>query len=612
MPGGASASLGAVKTNAWILGVESGGTKTSALLVDGGGRVVARAEAGACNLKLSDDAAVTRVMRQVKRQLPSRPSRIAWCGAGVRTERDRRRALALLAQVWPGTPALAASDRESGLLAGCGGAEGILVIAGTGSNAFGCNARGQVERVGGHGQLLSDAGSGYDVARGGLRAVFAAWDQTRRWPALGARFLRAMGLNDPEQLVDWSVTAGKGEVAALAPEVFAAWRARDWLAGRVIAEAARELSASAVLVARRLGYRRNQAFPVCLKGGLFERQPGYFKMVAAQIRRVFPKAKLTLPRFEGAWGAVMMARGSGFRVQGSADTASEAVPRDSATLASALTEQRNPRTMRLDRLGVPQLVETMLVEDARVVPAIRQRKREIERAVELIVNAFRRGGRLFYIGAGTSGRLGVLDASECPPTFSIDPEMVQGIIAGGAVALQRSVEAAEDDATAGAEALKFRGVRRGDVVAGIAASGRTPFVLGALAAARRLGASTVFLNFNPAFCWPREHGAPPDVTISVATGPEVVTGSTRLKAGTATKLILNMFTTLAMVRLGKVVGNLMVDVDPTCAKLRDRATRIVSALTGAGYDAARRRLEAAGWVVKDALRPVKASRRTSR
>ena len=612
MPGGGSASLGAVKTNALVLGVESGGTKTSVILVDDGGRLVARAEAGACNLKLLDDAAVVRIMRQVKRQLPAAPSRIAWCGAGIRTEHDRRRAMKLLARVWPGIPALAASDRESGLLAGCGGAEGILVIAGTGANTFGCNARGETQRVGGHGHLLGDAGSGYDVARGGLRAVFAAWDRTRQWPPLGARFLRAMGFNNPEQLVDWSVTAGKGGVAALAPEVFAAWKAKDRLAGRVIADAARELSEDAVLVARRLGYRRSQAFPVCLKGGLFERQPGYFKMVATHIHRVFPRAVVALPRYEGAWGAVMMVRSSGFGVRGSAESVSNAAPRDSAALAIALTEQRNPRTMKLDRLGVPQLVETMLAEDARIVPAIRKRKREIERAVELIVHAFKRGGRLFYIGAGTSGRLGVLDASECPPTFSIDPEMVQGIIAGGVVALQRSVEAAEDDATAGAEALKFRGVRRGDVVVGIAASGRTPFVLGALAAARQLGARTVFLNFNPAARWPREQGAAPDVTISVATGPEVVTGSTRLKAGTATKLILNMFTTLAMVRLGKVVSNLMVDVDPTCAKLLDRATRIVSALTGADYDAARQRLEAAGWVVKDALRPVRASRRTSR
>ena len=601
-----------MKTNAWVLGVESGGTRTSAILVDAGGHIVARADAAACNLKLLGDMAVVGVMRQIKRQLPAAPSRIAWCGAGVRTERDRKRALGLLARVWPGIPCTAASDRESGLLAGCGGAEGVLVIAGTGANTYGRNARGETERVGGHGHLLGDAGSGYDVARGGLRAVFDSWDRTRQWPPLGARFLRGMGFNDPEQLVDWSVTAGKGEVAALAPAVFAACQAKDRLASRVIAEAARELADNALLVARRLGYRKGQAFPVCLKGGLFERQRGYFNLVARRIRHTFPKARVALPRHEGAWGAVMLARGSDFGPRVSEAHVSPAETRGSAELASALTEQRNPRTMRLDRLSVPRLVETMLAEDARVVPAIRQRKREIGRAVGLIERAFKRGGRLFYIGAGTSGRLGVLDASECPPTFSTDPEMVQGIIAGGVVALQRSVEAAEDDAAAGAEAMKFRGVRRGDVVVGIAASGRTPFVLGALAAAGRRGARTVFLNFNPAFRWPRERGAAPDVTISVATGPEVVTGSTRLKAGTATKLVLNMFTTLAMVRLGKVVGNLMVDVNPTCGKLLDRATRIVCALTGLDYDAAWRRLEASGWVVKDALRAVRASRKTRR
>jgi N-acetylmuramic acid 6-phosphate etherase len=260
-----------------------------------------------------------------------------------------------------------------------------------------------------------------------------------------------------------------------------------------------------------------------------------------------------------------------------------------------VTEIRNPRTMGLDKRSVSQLIDSMLHEEARVIPALWKNKPAIEGAVNRIVRAFKRGGRLFYVGAGTSGRLGVLDASECPPTFSTDPEMVQAIIAGGATALHAAVEGAEDNREAGVEAVGMRGVGKRDVVIGIAASGSTPFVLGALDEAKRLGAETFLLCFSP----------PPSTAhtpLLFRTGPEVVTGSTRLKAGTATKLVLNMLTTIPMIRLGKVVSNLMVDVKPTNAKLRARACRIVATLRGGSEDDARRRLVRCGWNVKKALR----------
>jgi N-acetylmuramic acid 6-phosphate etherase len=213
----------------------------------------------------------------------------------------------------------------------------------------------------------------------------------------------------------------------------------------------------------------------------------------------------------------------------------------------------------------------------------------------LVSETLRAGGRLFYVGAGTSGRLGVLDASEIPPTFGAPPELVQGIIAGGATALRRAVEGAEDQPEAGEHAVIERGVRAGDVVCGIAASGRTPFVLGALARARFLGARTIFLTCNPVR---RESAEPWDVEIDLPTGPELVTGSTRLKAGTATKLVLNIFSTCAMIRLGRVRGNAMVDVSISNEKLRDRGTRLVSATLGIPYEAARAELERAGWNVR--------------
>ena len=248
----------------------------------------------------------------------------------------------------------------------------------------------------------------------------------------------------------------------------------------------------------------------------------------------------------------------------------------------------------------------MLSEDATLPAAIRRESPKIERVIRKIVTAFKRGGRLFYVGAGTSGRLGILDASECPPTFCVPPERVQGIIAGGQTAVFRAVEGAEDDRAAGGRAVQFRGVGKKDVLVGIAASGRTPFVHGALAEARKRGAFTVLLCFNPAMT--RQRGVA-NVVIAPDIGPEILTGSTRLKSGTATKLILNLFTTLAMVRTGKVLSNLMVDLNPSNVKLRDRAVRIVRELTGADYETASAALEKSGWVVKAAWKALGAPAR---
>jgi N-acetylmuramic acid 6-phosphate etherase len=260
-------------------------------------------------------------------------------------------------------------------------------------------------------------------------------------------------------------------------------------------------------------------------------------------------------------------------------------------LAIALTEQRNPRSENLEKLGARKLVELFVEEEKFVQEALRGAIGDLTRAVEIVAESLRKGGRLFYVGAGTSGRLGVLDASEIPPTFGAPPEIVQGIIAGGATALHRSVEGAEDEEGSGALALDERGIKSADVVIGISASGRTPFVLGALTRARSLGAKTVLINCNPGASG-KEHA---DFTIVLATGPEILAGSTRLKAGTATKLALNIISTGAMVALGKVRGNLMIDLHASSAKLRDRAVRVVAELAGCDYNAAREKLEAGGW-----------------
>lgn len=263
-----------------------------------------------------------------------------------------------------------------------------------------------------------------------------------------------------------------------------------------------------------------------------------------------------------------------------------------------LTEQRNPRSMRIDQLSTIEVVDLINAEDRMIAEAVGEERAAIARAVDLVVECFRDGGHLFYVGAGTSGRLGVLDASEMPPTYGTDPTLVQGIIAGGYAALVRAQEGAEDDPADGAAAIDERGVTAKDFVLGIATSGTTPYVHGALRRAREIGARTGFLLCTyPSQELIETH----DVVIAPLVGPEVITGSTRMKAGTATKMVLNTITTSAMVRLGKVYGNLMVDLQVTCEKLRDRGQRILMETLNVQREDAASLLESAGGHVKTAI-----------
>jgi N-acetylmuramic acid 6-phosphate etherase len=261
------------------------------------------------------------------------------------------------------------------------------------------------------------------------------------------------------------------------------------------------------------------------------------------------------------------------------------------------TEKRNRRSARIDQYTTGRIVRLIQSEDRRVAPAVAREHRAITAAVDLIADRLRTKGRLFYVGAGTSGRLGVLDASECPPTFGVKRSLVQGIIAGGRQALTRSIEGAEDRIADGARAIIRKKVRAGDVVVGIAACGLTPFVHGALHQARKIGAATIFITCAPEA---KKH-IPADIIINPAVGPEIITGSTRMKAGTATKLVLNTLTTATMIKLGKVYGNLMVDLNAVNEKLRDRSLRIVMELTGLGRRQAGALLGQAGGKVKPAL-----------
>ncbi len=266
-------------------------------------------------------------------------------------------------------------------------------------------------------------------------------------------------------------------------------------------------------------------------------------------------------------------------------------------LQNLATEQRNPRTKHIDTAPTREILRLINEEDHRVAEAVKGELDAITEAVELIVVSLKAGGRLFYFGAGTSGRLGILDASECPPTFGTAPEMVQGVIAGGREAVFRSVEGAEDLESNGTTAFQDAGVRAADVVCGIAASRRTPFVIGAINAANSLGCKTIFIT-----CTPRsKFNISVDVAICPVVGPEVVMGSTRMKSGTAQKMVLNMLTTATMVRLGKIYENMMVDLQMTNQKLVERSRRTVMTVTGITYEQASRLLTDANDHVKTAL-----------
>jgi len=270
---------------------------------------------------------------------------------------------------------------------------------------------------------------------------------------------------------------------------------------------------------------------------------------------------------------------------------------DRPKLDNLLTEQRNPASRDIDSLPTLEMLRIINREDQKVAEAVAEEIDHIATAVDSIVAAMGRGGRLFYIGAGTSGRLGVLDASECPPTFNVPADLVQGIIAGGSSALERATEATEDDPETGVADLEARGFTGADVLVGVAASGRTPYVLGAIRRARELGAVTIGISCTP----DSELSGEVNIPIEPLPGPEVLAGSTRMRAGTATKLVLNMLSTGVMIRLGHVYGNLMVNVQPKNEKLLDRSRRIITEAAGVSYERATELLEQSGRQVKVAI-----------
>ena len=590
-----------------LLGIEGGGTRTSALLVDSADDTVLKTiSAGPGNFRLLSGEALGSLLGEIRAQLPVEPVRIGIGFAGVRSEGDRARLAKKVASLWPEVPAVVTDDlvpalEAAGWRSDCEAQ--VLLLSGTGSCCLGRRRDGEMVKVGGRGHIIGDRGSSCDIAMHALRSIVTISDIHADWPPLGADILTFLQMNDPESLIEWSMVAGKTELASIAQVVFEAAATRqDEIAVPILKRMAYRLSKDAVQCAARIA-KPGEKVQFVLNGAVLLKNPEFANGVMARIRGAWPEGEAAPLRRPSVWGAVEMARKAGDAAAARTFTPRKNVRDESGQtraswrpVSASPTELRNPKSSRLSELPISEAIELMLAEDAAIPAKILAERAAIEWTVREVVRAFAEGGRLLYCGAGTSGRLGVLDASECPPTFRTPANLVQGIIAGGRTALWSAAEGAEDDFAGGKQVIAFRRVNAKDVIIGISASGHAPFVWGCLDEAKRRGARAVLVCCNPAY---RDHPLP-DKAIVPDTGPEVLTGSTRLKAGTATKLILNIVTTLAMTHSGKVMGNLMIDLNPSNTKLRDRAVRIVQEITGTDTATASSALERSGWKVRAA------------
>lgn len=570
-----------------ILGVEGGGSKTDWVLVRGS-NVIESGQLSAANFILISEVDLVELLRQ----LPNDVARAGVFLAGCKTDDDRARLRTICDGVWPNAKIAVGSDRDSGFAAAFGSRDGIAVISGSGSAVTG-RKNGKIEKAGGSGHILGDGGGGYTLAIEALRQVLRTYDLAHTVTRSAQEILRAMMLNRMEDLIEWTQHADKMAVAALSPVVFTAAELGSVEMMNVLKAGAESLARSTASVAKWLEYEMPD---VRLQGGIFLNQPLYVELYREALGKLIETSSIKTCDTPGAFGAAHLAASQteSFKIE------ELHIPTDEvslAELARAATEQTNPRSTDIANLSAAEMVELFVSEEREVENALASQSEQIANAVDFIASAFQNDGRLFYIGAGTSGRLGTLDASEIPPTFGEPPHRVQAIMAGGVNALHRSVEGAEDNVEQGKLAMTDRGVTSNDVVCGIAASGRTPFVLAGLQQAKEIGAKTILLTCNPN----RTGEAVFDVEIDLPTGPELITGSTRLKAGTATKVTLNILSTCALVFAGRTQGNLMTGMRATNTKLRNRAIAMVSKLKGISPVEAEKLLKRSNWSISEVL-----------
>src|SRR5438876_108674 len=508
-----------------ILGLEGGGSKTAWVLVERDRDNLCILDQGKLqpsNFRLTAPAR----LRAILGELPKEVDRVGIFLAGCAVGEDQQSLSRLCTEIWPSAKIIVGNDRDSGLAAALGHADGIVVNAGSGSSVTG--RRGdRIEKAGGWGHILGDAGGGYFLVIEALRLILREYDLHRGEGQFTAKILHALSLNNLDELVRWAQTADKMEIAMQAPVVFEAAAGGDARVNEIVEEGARVLCEYTEAVASRLHLL---APKIALTGGLFHRDSIYTHAFRRRLKKNLPDARVTVAERSPELGAAWLAAEKDDHV------AFQSKLREIEDLAAALTEQRNPRSENLEKMSARQLAELFVEEEKFVEDALRRATADLAKAIEIVTESLRNGGHLFYAGAGSSGRIGVLDASEIPPTFGAPTHLVQGVIAGGVTALHRSVEGAEDEESAGAFALDERGVKPADVVIGITASGQTPFVRGALARAKSLGAKTFLLTCNPnsvaGGADAGQPGSPPPATvdrlITLPVGPEILAGSTRL------------------------------------------------------------------------------------
>ena len=576
------------RAGALYLAFDGGGTATRAALYDADQNAIAQETAGPSNpVALGIPQCVATLMGLGRSLLAGRDASICVVAAGISGARNRllRDAIAVELQRALGVQrAVVSSDVDALIHANVGDGAGMVVIAGTGSSAI-VKAAGREPRIfGGRGALFGDMGSAYQIAERALRIAAESVDGLEPPTGLVQALPKAAGVKKFAELIGWSMQASKQDVARLAPCVSKWAENGDAVAQTCVSDEAHRLARLTHAASEAVKFPPNA--PIYMSGGLFERCPLYTRWYETFLPQLIDPCSLGLAPLRGPDAALCMVTSDSsprFASDSSAirTTATPAIPR---------TEWADTDRVPLDALTAIELVERMHDADRQACDAIHPAMQSLAGLIERVAGAFAERGRLVYLGAGTSGRLGVLDASECPPTFGVDPGQVVGIIAGGDAALRSSGEGAEDDEAAAVvdlQALKPALCNR-DVVVGIAASGTTPYVHAGLSAGKKAGAYTCLLCCNPFAV------GDSDCIIALDTGPEVLPGSTRLKAGTATKLALNMISTGAMVLSGRVFEGYMVGVRPMNVKLRKRAVRIVSALTGQREPPAAELLKTAG------------------
>ena len=572
------------------LAIEAGGTASQAGSYNAEGRLLRKASAGPANpLSCGLHASIRTLVELAKEILEQEDGLLTVAAAvsGAAHPELRQQMADALATALTASRVAVSDDLRPLLFANAGTSPAILAIAGTGASVL-YQTESDSFVLGARGVLFGDDGSSFAIAVRALRSAAWAIDGIGLDTCLTQKLPQALGLKDLAGVVPWSHHAKKHEIASLSVAVHEAAMDGDDVAREIIKLEARALAALVKAGAERINQPGDTA--VYLHGGLFEKSEIYLNEFKSALKKCAAVREILFPPIKGHRAVLAMAMTESLPPHlHAALSGTEGLPPSLPP-----TEQRHEQEP-IDGLSSFELVRRMNEEDATVAAVVARSAMMMSRVIDRAGDALRGGGRIVYLGAGTSGRLGVLDASECPPTFGVPPDRVVALMAGGDKALRESVEGAEDDEDAAKADVQSIRVNEKDIVIGIAASGTTPYVLAGLRAAAANGAYTVLLCCNPS-----AH-VKADVVIALDTGPEALAGSTRLKAGTATKMALNMISTGAMARAGRIHEGFMVNMRPSNAKLRKRAGRMIAALTGLDEPTALGVLESAGGSIAAAI-----------